>query len=72
MAPSAAKKRKNNKKKRPIENVAPLYKEDIGTEGVKPIGVMVPQHTLQSFRLKVDAIEKSKRQKRMVSRKSCK
>jgi hypothetical protein len=59
--------RKQKKKRQLEKDVAPLYKEDIGTEGVKPVG-MAPQHTLQSFRLKVDDEEKSKRRKRMVRR----
>jgi SAC3/GANP family len=62
--PSSSKKRKH-KKKGPVENVAALYKEDIGTEGVKTTGLSSHQDT-QSFQVKVDKKEKKQRKRRMV------
>ncbi|KAL3924336.1 MAG: hypothetical protein SGILL_001103 [Bacillariaceae sp.] len=62
--PSGSKKRKHKQmKQRPIEHVAPLYVEDIGTQGIK-----TPRMGSQmdaTFRVKVDKHEKSKRKSRM-------
>ena len=57
-------KKRKNKKSRTV-NVAPLYNEDIGVEGLKRKGVSRTNEI--SFQLPVDDQEESKRQKRMVS-----
>ncbi|KAG7364793.1 SAC3/GANP family protein [Nitzschia inconspicua] len=64
MPPTFSERRKH-KKKRPIENIAPIYKEDIGTEGLKTTGVISLHKDVQSFHVKVDKKEKSKRKSRM-------
>jgi hypothetical protein len=63
--PSNASKKRTNKKKRPREIVAPLYTEDIGTDGLKKSS-FAPSKNLTYFNLTVDGKEKTKRQKRMV------
>lgn len=72
--PSSSKnnKRKNKTKKRPVENVAALYKEDLGMEGLKNTGKSSLSSSslhqdIQSFHVKVDKKEKSKRKRRIVS-----
>lgn len=70
MPSSSKNKRKNKTKKRPVENVAALYKEDLGTEGLKSTGMSSSSSSshqdIQSFHVKVDKKEKSKRKRRMV------
>jgi hypothetical protein len=61
-------KHKKNKKGKnpPPDNVALLYKEDIGFEGVKKRRMLVTNDNIGPFELPVNEKEESKRQKRMV------
>jgi hypothetical protein len=60
-------KKKNKKgKKSPTDNVASLYKEDIGFEGVKKRRMLLTNDNIGPFELPVNEKEESKRQKRMV------
>jgi hypothetical protein len=61
----SSKKRKKNKHSA-NENVAALYSEDMGTQGIKTSS-LAPQLDIQTFRVKVDKKEKHKRKRRMVS-----
>jgi hypothetical protein len=59
------KKKKKRKKPPPTVNIARLYNEDIGFEGLKKKRLSGSNGI--SFQLPIDDQEESKRQKRMVS-----
>jgi hypothetical protein len=60
-------KKRNNNKKRPLVQVAPLYSEDIGTEGIKRSPTSATEcHQRQSFHMQLDDEEEHRRQRREV------
>jgi len=67
MPPKKRKKEKANKKRR-LEEAAPLYTEDIGTEGVKKSNlVSAANHEVSISSLPLATDEDERRKKRMVS-----
>jgi hypothetical protein len=63
-------KRKNKKKLHPKKQLAPLYSQDIGTEGVKKVGGMTMAtsiHQPTNFHLPLTEEEEQRRRKRTVS-----
>ena len=66
---SKKKKKMNSVKKRPLEHVAPLYSEDIGTAGIKKprtSSSMDHQHHVAVHELRMDDDEEYRRKLREV------